>query len=441
MSRSSGLPVAILGAGFAGLAAAVELRRHGIPVRVLEGAPAIGGLARSFHDDEGFTYDFGAHFITNRLAATLGLGARCRTVRRYREAVWLEGKTYAYPFGLVRNPRFAAGAIRSRVSAPFRKPPASAREVFERRYGRALTDEVAAPLLEAWSGVSAEELAPGVADKVATSVPMTMWLRVAGRLTKRAVAIGYCRELPESAAVWHVYPERGISELVSRLASEVESDIVLNSRVESIVVENERVRAVNVGGETLPVRGVFSSAPMHVLPKLITGSNAIADLQEFRYRPMLFVNLKLEGRGLLPEVVTWTPSKQFPFFRLTEAPLSMPWLAPEGKTVVTADIGCQVGDELWKLSDEEATKLVLDNLGEFIPNAGARFIGSNVMRTPMAYPVFMASYEARRQQLANRFPITGLVPIGRNGEFDHLLMEDVYWRTRRSTARFIAEAA
>ena len=43
------------------------------------------------------------------------------------------------------------------------------------------------------------------------------------------------------------------------------------------------------------------------------------------------VNLRLEGRGLLPDVVMWTPESKFPFFRLTEVPLSMPWLAPEGK--------------------------------------------------------------------------------------------------------------
>jgi protoporphyrinogen oxidase len=210
MKGSSKLPVAILGAGFAGLAAAVELRRHGIPVRILEGAPSIGGLARSFHDEEGFTYDFGAHFITNRLAATLGLAAECRTVRHYREVVWLDGRTYAYPFGLARSPRFAVDAARSRLMAPFRGPAASARELFERRYGRSLTDEVAAPLLEAWSGVPADRLAPSVADKVATSVSMTMWLRIAGKLTGRAVAICYCLEQPESAAVWNVYPEHGV---------------------------------------------------------------------------------------------------------------------------------------------------------------------------------------------------------------------------------------
>lgn len=437
-SRSSEAPVAILGAGFAGLTAAVELRQCGVPVVILERSSSIGGLSRSFRDKEGFTYDFGAHFITNRLAATLGLGAECRTVEHYREAVWLDGRTYSYPFGLVRNPRFTADALVSRLR-PVTKAPGSAREVFERRFGRRLCDTVAAPLLEAWSGVPAGELAASVADKVATSLPMTMWLRMAGRLTHRAVAIGYCRELPESASVWHVYPKNGVGELVAKLASEVEDAITLDSHVEAIVVENERVKAVRVGGVEMPVRGVFSSAPLHILPKLIEGSSALEDLTQFRYRPMLFVNLKLQGRRLLPEIVTWTPSRKYPFFRLTEAPWSMPWLAPEGKTIVTADIGCEVNDETWKLSEEDATARVMDSITDFIPDASERLLGSSVMKTPMAYPVFMSSYEPLRQRLASSFPIAGLVQIGRNGEFEHLLMEDVYWRTRRATAKFMAE--
>lgn len=439
MTSSSNLPVAIMGAGFAGLTAAVELRQKGIPVVVFEGSSSVGGLARSFHDEEGFSYDFGAHFITNRLAATLGVGADCRTVKHYREVVWLDGKSYGYPFGLVRKPLFAADALRSRLPRwPGPEHAASARDVFVQRYGRRLTDDVAAPLLEAWSGVPADELAAAVADKVATSIPMTMWLRAAGKLTRRAVAIGYCRELPESASVWHVYPSGGLGLLVSRLAADVEDAIKLESRVEAIIVEEERVAAIRVNGREMPVRGVFCSAPVHVLPKLIQGSSSIDDLSQFRYRPMVFVNLKMEGRHLLPEVVTWTPAQQHPFFRLTEAPMSMPWLAPDGKTLITADLGCEVGDPVWALSDAEVTELVMGKLGDIVPDARRRFIGSNVMRTPLAYPVFLSSYEERRRALAAKFPIAGLVRIGRNGEFDHLLMEDVHCRTRRATASFIA---
>ena len=63
--------VAVVGAGLSGLLAARELQRRGISVTVYESGKQVAGLARSFTDAQGFTYDFGAHFITNRLAAAL----------------------------------------------------------------------------------------------------------------------------------------------------------------------------------------------------------------------------------------------------------------------------------------------------------------------------------------------------------------------------------
>jgi protoporphyrinogen oxidase len=88
----------------------VELKRRDIPAVVFEAGGRIAGLAQSYRDDEGFSHDFGAHFITNRFAAALGLGSQCRTVRRFGEAVRLRDETYGYPFGLMRTPRYVAGA-------------------------------------------------------------------------------------------------------------------------------------------------------------------------------------------------------------------------------------------------------------------------------------------------------------------------------------------
>ncbi len=91
-------PVAILGAGLAGLVAARELKRRGIPVILFEAAKVIGGLAGSYKDAEGFSYDMGAHFVSNRLARELDAETICRTVTRYGEAVQVGDRRYGYPF-------------------------------------------------------------------------------------------------------------------------------------------------------------------------------------------------------------------------------------------------------------------------------------------------------------------------------------------------------
>jgi len=66
----------------------------------------------------------------------------------------------------------------------------------------------------------------------------------------------------------------------------------------------------------------------------------------------------------------------------------MPWLAPEGKSIITADIGCQKDDDFWKMDEEKLSALCLEHIKAIIPNAKQKFLGSAVLRTPIAYPVF-----------------------------------------------------
>ena len=431
-------PVVVVGAGLAGLVAARELRRLGVPVLVFEAGKTVAGLAQSFRDAEGFTHDFGAHFITNRLAAALGVGASCRDVHRYGEAFFIRGRAYRFPLGLLTNPGFVASAVAGRLRRRS-GPPASAAEWYRRAYGRRVADEVAIPLVEAWSGASAADLAPSVIPpQVDRGTLHVLKLQVASRLTGRAVANGYSREKPESPHVWHVYPEGSLGQVGARLLADLPGIVCLETPVQAILVEQDRAVAVRAGGRTQEASAVLSTAPVHVLPKLVQGSGALSHLARFRYRGMTLVNMRFEGRGLMPEVVTWMPDPALPFFRITEVPLSMPWLAPEGRTTLTVDIGSDPGDAIWAMAEEDVGRLCLEHLDRLFPGIAARYLGCRVLRTPVAYPVFLREYEADRLALERGLPVEGLHSIGRNGEFAHILMEDVYWRTLRTVHRLAA---
>ena len=173
----------------------------------------------------------------------------------------------------------------------------------------------------------------------------------------------------------------------------------------------------------------MSTAPVHILSKLVEGTTALQHLARFRYRPMTFVNLRLRGRNLMPDVVTWVPEREFPFFRITEAPGSMPWLAPPGKTMLTVDIGCETTEPVWTMAEEELGELCLEHLRHFLPDVRERYLGCRVLRTPIAYPVYLKEYEEDRLALKRSTGVEGLYSIGRNGEFSHMLLEDLYWRT------------
>ena len=68
-----------------------------------------------------------------------------------------------------------------------------------------------------------------------------------------------------------------------------------------------------------------------------------------------------------------------------------------------------------------------------------RFLGCRVVRTPLAYPVFLTEYEADRRRFEQGTGVQGLYSVGRNGEFAHILMEDVFWRTRRKLVGLVDE--
>jgi protoporphyrinogen oxidase len=425
-------PIAILGAGIAGLTAAAELQRRGLPAIVFEAGKSVGGMASSFKDPDGFSYDFGAHFVNNRLAEALGARDICRTVKHYGEAVTLRGRANSYPFGLMLSPRFAPAAIAERFRD---RDIHTAADWFRKKYGEVLAREVAIPLTEAWSGAPAEELAVSVGRKFGPRILKSLYLSGAAILTRRAVCNGYSHEVPESADVYHVYPEGGVARLLEPTVKRVQHMIRLESPVRDILVDKGRVKAVRVNGEEIGVAAVVSTAPVHVLPKLVKGTDRLDHLAAFRYRPMIFVNLRFEGRGLLPDTMLWVPDRAQPFFRLTETPISMPWLAPAGKTQITFDIGCEVGDRYWTMADDKLAEICLEGFRSLYPAAAGRYLGAGgILRTPISYPVYLKAYEEDRLRFAEKTGVDGLYSIGRNGEFAHILMEDVYWRTLRRMA-------
>ena len=128
------------------------------------------------------------------------------------------------------------------------------------------------------------------------SIAKTLYLKMAAKLTGRAVACGYNKEKPETAGVWHVYPKRGVSTLCEKLAKGLENSILLESPVDEIFVRNERAVAISVNGKTIEVSGVISTAPVNILSKLVRGTKALDKYLRFRYRPMVFINMRFEGR-------------------------------------------------------------------------------------------------------------------------------------------------
>jgi protoporphyrinogen oxidase len=69
---SPGRPIVVVGAGPAGLTAALELARIGTPVLVLEAGPRVGGLSQTV-EHGGFRFDIGGHRFFSKIPAVTAL--------------------------------------------------------------------------------------------------------------------------------------------------------------------------------------------------------------------------------------------------------------------------------------------------------------------------------------------------------------------------------
>ena len=225
---------------------------------------------------------------------------------------------------------------------------------------------------------------------------------------------------------------------LSKLTSDLDDSIQLESHVESITADSGQIVSVRVNGHEQPVSAVISTVPIHILADLVKGTDALAPLSKFRYRAMACVNLQFSGEGLLPNAVLWTPEEQFPFLRLTELTQGVPWMAPPGKTQISADIGCEIGGDIWSMPDDRLGELCIESIDPIISNARNKYLGCKVARAPFAYPLFLREYEADRVALEQSTGVDGLHVIGRNGEFAHILMEDIYWRTLTKVRQVVA---
>ena len=139
--------IVIIGAGPTGLGAAYRLHElGGTDYLVLERAAGPGGLASSYVDDQGFTWDVGGHVQFSHYRyydEALDRAVTCGWLEHDRNAsVWIHGRWVPYPFQYnihrlpedVRDQAFTDLAAR----APAPGSPANFREWIEQGFGHTL---------------------------------------------------------------------------------------------------------------------------------------------------------------------------------------------------------------------------------------------------------------------------------------------------------------
>ena len=423
--RPDPLPVAVLGAGPAGLTAAYRLVERGVPVVCFEAGDTVGGLARTVVED-GYRFDLGGHrfFTKSHEVEELWeelLGPELLVRPRLSRIYW-RGRFVQYPLRpadvLAKvGPTELARCLASYARASLR--PRTDEESYEQwvsaRFGKRLFQLFFKAYTEKVWGVGTEELrAEWAAQRIAD---LSLWAAA------RAALPGGGGEGPKSLIEEFRYPRLGPGQMWEEMARRVErggGSVRLRSPVRGIELEGDRVVSVSAGTERLPVSAVISSVPLRTAVGIADPGPPAAVITAaagLRYRDFLTVALVVEGEPPFPDNWIYVHDPSVRVGRIQNFRAWSPWMAPDPRrSCLGLEYFCFRGDELWSMADAELVGLAQREVAALGLIDAGRVVGGHVVRVPKAYPIYDAAYPERVACIRGWVEgIVNLQQIGRNG--------------------------
>jgi protoporphyrinogen oxidase len=413
----------VLGAGPAGLTAALLLAERGEPVLVLEADEQVGGLARTVERD-GYRFDLGGHRFFTKAAEVEALWRELLgeelLLRPRRSRIRWRGRFIEYPLrigDLVRRVG-ALELVRSGGSyARARLGPDREAETFEAwvsaRFGRRLYEHFFRSYTEKVWGVPTSEIrAEWAAQRI-----RQLSLGAAVRAALLGNGAGH-HSLIDS----FLYPRLGPGQMWEAMVERIEAaggEVRTSTPVSGVELERGRVVAVEAGGERIRAEGVISSLPLRTLAAIASeaGEGVREAAAGLRYRDFLTVALILDGEPPFPDNWIYVHDPGVEVGRIQNFAAWSPDLVPEpGSCCLGLEYFCFEGDERWRSDDAELVALAERELDATGLLGGRRVRAGHVVRVPKAYPIYDEGYGGRIEVLRGWLEgIEGLQQIGRNG--------------------------
>lgn len=423
--------VVILGAGPCGMTAAWELVNCGYDVTLIEKDERVGGLCRT-NERSGYRFDLGGHrFITKserlkKMVVDL-LGEELLVAQR-KSAILLRGKEYEYPLtvkNLFINLEFFlfAKAIIDYLKKTIKKDSAadiSFEGWITNRYGKTLYDLFFGPYTEKLWGISPSEISSDWAVQ-----------RIAG-LNLRDVIKNLLKVKKETERTFtrrFYYPKKGIGQMFDCIAGRVESGggkIMTSSMPVSIGVRGDKVVSVTVnsGGERkiIPCDHLISTIPLDELTSFF--STTESEESALSFRSLRFMNILVDGDEISPNTWMYVSEAKYFMTRIQEPKKRSPHSAPDGKSSVMLEIPCNVGDEIYTMSDDELFRRSISELKELGIDLTGKTSEYFSAYADHAYPVYSIDYMARiRNHLKIIEKYNNLITCGRQGLFRYIFMD------------------
>lgn len=228
----------------------------------------------------------------------------------------------------------------------------------------------------------------------------------------------------------YLYPRQGYGQICNAYKEQVEAagaEIRLNSRVVRVEATRGIVRRVvverNGQTEALEVDRVWSTIPMTLLAQAIKPAPPVTVLkaaESMDYRALILIYLVLEQDRFGEYDAYYFPEQDIPLSRCSEPKNFRDATEPVGRTVLCAELPCDVSDPVWTADDDTLRDLMRDSLARAGQPIRAPIRGVLTRRLAHAYPMYRHGY-ADHFQMIDRFfeGVEGLLTFGRQGLFAH----------------------
>ncbi len=427
----------ILGGGLAGLAAGCALTQAGRQVQVLEGAGAVGGLARTMVHD-GFRFDLGGHrFFTHDVRVEEFvrelLGDELVTVPR-ASRIYLRGKWIEYPlrplgalFGL--GPRTSAqillGYASTNIARRLRPAPlVSLEDWVVAHFGRPLFEFYFRDYSEKVWGITCRDIS---AEWMAQRVQgLSLGAAIRRAFLKRGAAL-------PTLVDRFLYPRLGIGSIAERLRARIErsSPIATGTRVVRMRHDGRRIESVTVlqGDQEHELRGetILSTIPLTQVIQSLSPHAPVdvrAAAARLRYRDLVIVAVMIGRKRATDQTWIYFPGKDIPFGRLHEPTNWSAAMAPPGCTLLVTERFCFRGDATWNASDADLIETTVHHLEKLGFIHRHEVLDGKVVRVSTAYPLFEVGYQERSRILCDYLArFDNLQVAGRGGLFRYYNMD------------------